>query len=241
MACFLVKTERGKQSVFEIKVERMVFGRGRDSHLVLPDISVSRNHGLVVRTGPEGGYRYEVQDLGSSNGLVVNGNQAKAHQLTNGDEIVVGKFILTFQGDSAPAEASGDKYALTGRTGFLERVTAVDGENVNTTARLDSDSMQEAMRVMRIKDDARLRREGSDAKSVRIGEKGVMFGKGGVELAGMGIGGAAAVVWKGNCHYVRKLGGLMLTIKLNGKTVKTAALNSGDKIQIGKATFFYEV
>jgi hypothetical protein len=49
-----------------------------------------------------------LEDLGSTNGTIVNGNPIKKHFLQNNDVIELGKYKLKFVGEAAPA-ASGDK------------------------------------------------------------------------------------------------------------------------------------
>src|SRR5213594_3534072 len=49
-----------------------------------------------------------LEDLGSTNGTVVNGNPIKKHFLQNNDVVELGKYKLKFVGESTPA-ASGEK------------------------------------------------------------------------------------------------------------------------------------
>jgi hypothetical protein len=49
-----------------------------------------------------------LEDLGSTNGTVVNGNPIKKHFLQNNDVVELGKYKLKFVGEAAPA-ASGEK------------------------------------------------------------------------------------------------------------------------------------
>jgi pSer/pThr/pTyr-binding forkhead associated (FHA) protein len=53
---------------------------------------VSRNHAMLVRR-PDGVY---IDDLGSLNGTYVNRGRIESHRLTDGDELQVGKYKLTF-------------------------------------------------------------------------------------------------------------------------------------------------
>nr|HRC85968.1 FHA domain-containing protein [Thermoanaerobaculia bacterium] len=61
-------------------------GRGPDNDLVLPDPAVSRNHALLSRRGAE----WWLVDLGSTNGLEVNGEAVLEARLRPGDRVLIG-------------------------------------------------------------------------------------------------------------------------------------------------------
>lgn len=69
-----------------------IVGRHASATFVLPDQSVSRNH---IRLLAEDG-RWFVEDLGSTNGTMVNGQRATKTQLADGDVIAVGSTELLF-------------------------------------------------------------------------------------------------------------------------------------------------
>jgi pSer/pThr/pTyr-binding forkhead associated (FHA) protein len=73
---------------------RWVVGRAASAHLVVADPDVSREHFAVMWEG-EG--RYRVRDLGSKNGLFVNGKAATDSRLTPGDEVRAGGTRLRFE------------------------------------------------------------------------------------------------------------------------------------------------
>ena len=77
---------------FAIDRERMSIGRTPDAPIFLDDVTVSRNHALLVRRR-EGLY---IDDLGSLNGTYVNRKRIESHLLEDGDEIQVGKFKLSY-------------------------------------------------------------------------------------------------------------------------------------------------
>lgn len=79
------------------------FSLGRDpvSSLVLDERRVSRHH-AVIRRGPSG---WEARDLGSSNGIRVNGHRMDAALLSEGDEVRVGLFRLVFSPDAPETPA----------------------------------------------------------------------------------------------------------------------------------------
>jgi FHA domain/zinc-ribbon domain len=77
---------------FPLESERMTIGRRPDSDVFLDDVTVSRDHALIVRRGGE----FHLDDLGSLNGTYVNRRRIESHHLADGDELQVGKYKLTF-------------------------------------------------------------------------------------------------------------------------------------------------
>ena len=71
----------------------VVIGRGNEADVQLHDTGVSRRHAEVRVAGDH----VEVHDLGSTNGLTVNGRRVSAATLTDGDVLVVGSSQLTFR------------------------------------------------------------------------------------------------------------------------------------------------
>lgn len=92
MAKLLVHESAGVRA-FDIVDEEVHMGRELDNTLRLPDPSISRHHCVIRKVG--GGY--EIQDLQSSNGVLVNGNRVQSSPLRNGDRITLGQVQLTFQ------------------------------------------------------------------------------------------------------------------------------------------------
>ena len=78
--------------VFSVAGERMTIGRSPEAEVFLDDVTVSRNHALLVRRR-DGLY---IDDLGSLNGTYVNRRRIESHLLQNGDELQVGKYKLTY-------------------------------------------------------------------------------------------------------------------------------------------------
>jgi pSer/pThr/pTyr-binding forkhead associated (FHA) protein len=77
---------------FPLDHDRMTIGRRPDSDVFLDDVTVSRDHALVVKRGDE----FHLDDLGSLNGTYVNRRRIESHHLADGDELQVGKYKLTF-------------------------------------------------------------------------------------------------------------------------------------------------
>ena len=81
----------GKRTV--LSGSRVVIGRSRDCDVTLDDPNVSRRHAELRREGST----WLVSDLGSTNGIKVNGRRVDNHPLTPGDDITLGLEHLTFE------------------------------------------------------------------------------------------------------------------------------------------------
>jgi pSer/pThr/pTyr-binding forkhead associated (FHA) protein len=74
--------------------ERTRIGRSPDCEIFLDDVTVSRNHAVLIeRDGA-----YVVEDQGSLNGTFVNRKRIESATLQEGDEVQVGKYRMTFIG-----------------------------------------------------------------------------------------------------------------------------------------------
>jgi pSer/pThr/pTyr-binding forkhead associated (FHA) protein len=67
-------------------------GRHPEADIFFDDVTVSRRHAEVIRTGTA----FEVVDQRSLNGTYVNGERVDRSELRNGYEVRVGKFRLNF-------------------------------------------------------------------------------------------------------------------------------------------------
>jgi len=72
---------------------RVVIGRSREADIVLQDPNVSRRHAELRR---EDG-AWQVVDLGSTNGIKVNGRRVDHQPLRPGDQVTIGVTDLTFE------------------------------------------------------------------------------------------------------------------------------------------------
>jgi FHA domain-containing protein/zinc ribbon protein len=77
---------------FSLAGDRLTIGRRPDSDIFLDDVTVSRDHALLVRRGGD----LYLDDLGSLNGSYVNRRRIESHRLEDGDELQIGKYKLTF-------------------------------------------------------------------------------------------------------------------------------------------------
>jgi hypothetical protein len=77
----------------EVKQRRVVIGRSRDCDIQLSDSNVSRRHAELRQEGAS----YWIVDLGSTNGIEVNGKRVKRAKLRDGDTFTLGSTDVTFK------------------------------------------------------------------------------------------------------------------------------------------------
>lgn len=82
---------------FALNGDEVSVGRSRDAVVFLDDVTVSRRHAQLKRSGDE----WSVVDNRSLNGTYVNRSRIDEHVLSNGDELQVGKYrFIFYQGSS---------------------------------------------------------------------------------------------------------------------------------------------
>jgi len=82
----------------EISKDRFVIGRGsRSTDLTIKDSAISRQHAMVewVGHGPDAG-RYFLVDLGSTNGVVFQGERFDRRELQEGDRFEISGHWISF-------------------------------------------------------------------------------------------------------------------------------------------------
>ncbi len=77
---------------YPIKDQSMTIGRKHDNEIQLNDLTVSGRHALVIAQGK----KIFIEDLGSTNGTLINGDHIKSAVLKHGDIIQTGHHQFTF-------------------------------------------------------------------------------------------------------------------------------------------------
>ena len=96
---FIVATGPAKGSRFLVDKTTTTIGRQIDSDIFLDDVTVSRKHAVVEcsKVSETSQSRtFILKDLGSLNGTYVDGLPREVCELSNGNEIHIGKFKLIF-------------------------------------------------------------------------------------------------------------------------------------------------
>lgn len=109
----------------------VAIGRSKDNDIILEDEMVSKNHCRIITQGDN----YLVEDLGSSNGTIVNGEQVNSHMLSDGDKLYLGQTTLTFgKGVPATGTVPPTTTASSGKKGIWIAVSILAGLIIITGA-----------------------------------------------------------------------------------------------------------
>jgi pSer/pThr/pTyr-binding forkhead associated (FHA) protein len=85
--------------------ERTTIGRKPHNDIQIDNLAVSGEHAVIVTILND----CFLEDLGSTNGTLVNGNPVKKHFLQNNDVVELGKYRLKFVGEAPAPAATAEK------------------------------------------------------------------------------------------------------------------------------------
>jgi hypothetical protein len=89
---------------FPLTKERTTIGRKPHNDIVIDNLAVSGEHAMIMTILNDS----FLEDLGSTNGTLVNGQPIKKHFLQNNDVIELGKYKLKYLSEGAQQSAPGD-------------------------------------------------------------------------------------------------------------------------------------
>ena len=90
--------------------ERLTIGRKPQNDIQIENLAVSGEHACIVTILHDS----FLEDLGSTNGTLVNGSPIKKHILQNNDVIEIGKYRLKYMADApAAGQAAPDDFEKT--------------------------------------------------------------------------------------------------------------------------------
>ena len=89
---------------FPLAKERILIGRKPHNDIQIDNLAVSSEHAAVITILSDS----FMEDLGSTNGTLVNGQMVKKHFLQNGDVIELGKHKLKYLNDTPSATTAED-------------------------------------------------------------------------------------------------------------------------------------
>ncbi len=92
-----------------LEKERFTIGRKAHNDIQIDNLAVSGEHALIVTILNDS----FLEDLGSTNGTLVNGNPVKKHILQSNDVIEIGKYKLKFVSEGPTGGASAQDFEKT--------------------------------------------------------------------------------------------------------------------------------
>jgi len=101
MAKLILSLEGSMIREIPIDKERIMIGRKPQNDIQIENLAVSGEHACIVTILNDS----FLEDLGSTNGTLVNGNQVKKHILQNNDVIEIGKYKMKYVVEAVAAAA----------------------------------------------------------------------------------------------------------------------------------------
>ena len=117
-AFVVVADVEGHETVFALDRPVLSFGREESNQICIPDKKCSRKHFMIEMAGDY----YNAIDLGSTNGLIVNGKKVEKRRLRQGDAIILGDFTITYHGPSEEGRSGESSRMLLSPAGDTEKV-----------------------------------------------------------------------------------------------------------------------
>ena len=102
MAKVILSLEGSVIREMNLDKERVTIGRKPQNDIQIENLAVSSEHARIVTILNDS----FLEDLGSTNGTLVNGNPIKKHILQNNDVIEIGKYTLKFMSEPSVASAN---------------------------------------------------------------------------------------------------------------------------------------
>jgi len=103
MAKLILSLEGSVIREIPLDKERITIGRKAQNDIQIENLAVSGEHACIVTILNDS----FLEDLGSTNGTLVNGNPIKKHILQNNDVIEIGKYKMKYLSEVAAAAAAG--------------------------------------------------------------------------------------------------------------------------------------
>ena len=91
-ATLVIRSGGRAGETYEITAKRTTIGRHPDADIFLDDVTVSRNHAVIAKEADS----FVINDDNSLNGTYLNRRRIEHQALADGDELLIGKFKLTF-------------------------------------------------------------------------------------------------------------------------------------------------
>lgn len=96
VAKLITTSSSGEKTEYPLTNETTTIGRIPGNDIQIDNLSVSGRHAQVITILDDS----FLEDLGSTNGTYVNGKLVKKHALEHGDNITLGKYLITYHSSS---------------------------------------------------------------------------------------------------------------------------------------------
>jgi len=219
---------RKTMRVYDIDQETISIGRDEDTDIVIDNTSVSRKHAEIRKEG----FRWVVEDMGSSNGTYLHGQKIESPQaVAVGDEIGFGKFMLVFD------KVVGDVDAPAGQQATQPPMAGVEG-----TMQIKSSEVKELLKESELKRSAHVVWEsgGQRGQHYLSDSPAALFGTD--DLCDVRVPKAprhhVLVVHRESGCEVKNLHG-WTKMKVRGRTRNSVTLKNGDVARVGGLTLTF--
>lgn len=208
VARLVIRLAGGEERVVPLGRDPITVGRADGNTVVIKDEWVSRQH-LEIAPGPDG--RYAVRDLGSRNGVFVNGQPVRHGPLNPNDTVQLGQNLLFFTLDAG--EVAGTTLLATDGT----RMANGNGASNDDTGGLSGTIMLYGR---------------ADATAGRTADNDLVLDH--IQVSRK----HARMRWDGRHYLITDLGSTNGTY-VNGERVQEAPLTEGARVQIGPFRFVF--
>ena len=240
MPRLILKINHQQNMLFEITGPQVLIGRGEHTDLVLPNVSVSREHARITRD-PESGV-YRIEDADSQNGLVVNDETTTGHELSSGDVIQIGRFSLIFLSDRPE-----DRFYRGRAVSYIPRYdkASISTRSEQSTHQLTPEIAARLKRDNQLLHSACVTMDGTGLYWYPEGHP-LTFGDARASVLVDGFlvrGTVATITWDGRAHKLQR-SAAMVSATHNGRKLRNkeeAALRPGDQFEVGGVGFKYEI
>lgn len=238
MPRFIIKISHQQNLLFEIPQTPFLIGRGEHTELLLPNVSVSREHARVWRDDQG----VHIEDVNSQNGLSVNGESINQHTLHSGDLVEIGNFTFVFLTDSPK-----DRFWRGRAVAYLPAYdkASISTPNAQATHQLSPEMAERMRQGNHLMHTACVTR--ADTQQYWFPEgHALTFGDGRALVSIGGIlvrGNVASIQWSGQGHNLLRSAAMVATTH-NGRKLRnneSVRLRPGDQFQVGTARFTYDL
>ena len=120
--------------------ERMTIGRKDDNDIVINNLAVSSHHAAIITIMNDS----FIEDMDSTNGMLVNGESVKKRFLQNSDLVEIGKYKLKYINDRVSTTTAADFEKTVVMRGSLQEIRKEKDRSEDTLVKLPEPEAGEA-------------------------------------------------------------------------------------------------